>query len=226
MPTDQYYSGELLSLSAQDGIVATAGGGQGAAFQLTSEFNRITTVATAADSVKLPASVAGLDIVIINHGTNPCQVFGSGTDTIDDAAAATGVSQMSNSFVFYSCVTAGKWYTEGLANGFAGGLQTVSTQDNITAAGANQAAATQLLPRMAYNVTTVGAGTGVALPVSVAGAELVVNNNQGTNALLVYTNIALGTDTINALSASTGFSVAANTAVIFYCFTAGKWFTK
>ena len=40
---------------------------------------------------------AGLTVLVINHGANPMQVFGSGTDTINDVAAATGVSQMQGS---------------------------------------------------------------------------------------------------------------------------------
>lgn len=208
--------------SSSDNITAHAGGGQAAAFQLTSMTNRVTVVATSGDSVALPPSIAGLEVVVINHGANPMQVYGAGTDKIDDIASATGVTQMANSFVIYSCATAGNWYSEGLANGFAGGLQTVSTLDNITAAGASQGTATVLPTRMAYNVTTVAAGTGVLLPPSVAGAEIAVNN-LGANALLIYPN---GAETINALAASAGFSAAINTVTILYCFTAGKWYTK
>jgi hypothetical protein len=209
--------------SAQDLIAAHVGGGQALATQLVAQTNRITVVTNPGDSVKLPLSVAGLEILIINHGANPVQVFGAGTDTIDDAATAVGVSQMPASFVLYSCATPGAWYTEGLANGFAGGLQTVSTLDGVVAAGTNQGNATVLPPRMAYNVSTVPAGTGVLLPPSVSGAEVAINNNQATNALLVYPN---GTDTINAGGAGVGFSHGAGTIVIYYCFTAGKWFTK
>ena len=62
------------------------------------------------------------------------QVFGYGTDQIDDVATTTGVSQMANSTVLYFCATAGNWYTEGLASGFVRGasLQTTSAQ-NVTA---------------------------------------------------------------------------------------------
>lgn len=213
----------LFNEFAQDSIVAHAGGGQASATQLVAQTSRIITVANAGDSVKLPPSAAGLELVVINHGANPMQVYGAGTDTIDDVATATGVPQMASSVVIYTCVTAGAWYTEGLANGYAGGLQTVSTLDSVTAAGNSQGTATVLTPRMAYNVTTVPASSGVLLPPSVSGAEIAVNNNQGTNALLIYPN---GSEKINALAASAGFSAAANTITILYCFTAGQWFTK
>lgn len=216
------YSGSLFTESAQDNIVARAGGGQALATQLTAQTSRITTVATAGDSVKLPPSAPGLELMVINHGANPMQVYGSGTDQIDDIAAATGVPQMQMSLVIYTSASAGVWYTEGLANGFAGGLQTVSVLDSITAAGTTQGTATVLPARMAYNVTTVPLNSGVLLPASVAGAELAVANN-GANPILIYPN---GAEKINALAASAGFSAAAGTITILYCFTNGQWFTK
>ena len=212
----------LFNELAQDNIVAHAGGGQASATQLTAQTSRIVTVATPGDSVKLPASAPGLELVLINGGANPMQVYGSGTDTIDGIASGTGVSQMASSFVIYGCTSAGAWFTNGLASGYAGGLQTFSSQDAVTAAGSTQGTATVLSPRMAYNVTTTPAGSGVLLPPSVAGAEIAVANN-GANALLIYPN---GTEKINALAASAGYSAAAATITILYCFTAGQWYTK
>lgn len=208
--------------SAVSNLTAFAGGGQASATLLTGQTAHVATVATSGDSVKLPPAVPGLEMIVINKGAQPMQVYGSGSDQIDDFASATGVSQMANSTVIYICAATGKWYTEGLANGYAGGLQTVSVLDSITALGTNQGNALVLPSRMAYNVTTTAAGTGVLLPASVAGAELAVANN-GANALLVYPT---GAEQINSLSASAGLSCAAGTVTIFYCFTAGRWFTK
>src|ERR1700692_3330429 len=74
----------LFNESFQDGITAHAGGTQALAVPLTAHTCRISTVATAGDSVKLPPSAPGLELVIINHGAQAMQVFGSGTETIDD----------------------------------------------------------------------------------------------------------------------------------------------
>lgn len=101
----------LLMQSAQDNVTAHAGGGQSSAFQVTSQVNRVTTVATAGDSIKLPASINGLVVLLDNRGANSCQVFGSGTDTINGIATAVGVSQGANSIVQYVCTSAGKWET-------------------------------------------------------------------------------------------------------------------
>lgn len=53
--------------SATDSITAYAGGGQGSAVALTTDINEVSVVATNADSVKLPAGVAGLEIIVINN---------------------------------------------------------------------------------------------------------------------------------------------------------------
>ena len=84
-----------IQKSVQDGIVAFAGGGKASATQLAAAVNRLSTVATGADSVKLPgvsAADVGIEVEIINDGAASAQVFGSGSDTIDAVATATGVA--------------------------------------------------------------------------------------------------------------------------------------
>ena len=115
------------------------------------------------------------------------------------------------------------WIWDGVSGIWIPETGTNATLDNIAAAGNNQATATVLPLRTAYNVPTVPAGTGVLLPLSWTGAEIAVNNNQGTNALLIYPN---GTETINAGAAGVALSIAINTITILYCFTQGKWYTK
>lgn len=84
------------------GITAHAGGGQASATLLTANINDVGTVATAADSVKLPPpTIPGQIIVVANNGANAMQVFGSGTDTINGVATATGVSQPAGKHAFY-----------------------------------------------------------------------------------------------------------------------------
>lgn len=99
--------------SATDSITAKAGGGQTNATQLTAELNRISVCATTADSVKLPASVPGMNITIINDGAAAAQVFGTSPDTIDAVATATGVPLTNAKRASFSCVTAGKWQSMG-----------------------------------------------------------------------------------------------------------------
>ena len=212
------YSGSFFTESSRDTITAFAGGGQASATLLLAQTSRVTTVATIGDSIKLPVSAPGLEVMVINHGANEMQVFGSGTDTIDDVATAAGVAQMVNSVVIYICATAGAWYSEGLSTGFAGpGLQSQSYANGLTAVGSSQGTALALA-RMTNRITAAAAGTGVLLPAAVSGLMVTIVN-RGANPVTVY---GAGADTINGLA-----SVAApvNSVAMYTCTLTGTWET-
>ncbi len=217
--------GDFLLESAQDNITATAGGGQAGAFQITTQTSRIVTVATIGDSIKLPPSAPGLELLVINHGANAMQVFGNGTETIDDQATATGVAQMSNSLVIYSCATAGKWYTEGLSSGFAAslGLQTFSYA-TIAANATNTQVSGTPVTAMLTNITAGAAGS-VTLPASVPGLEMTVHNISAFTVSVFPNAGGTGTEKINALAANAAISMLTNTSTVFTCNVAGQWFT-
>lgn len=101
--------------SVVTGLTAHAGGGQASALLLTGQTNSVDTVATAADSVKLPPpQFVGQQINVLNNaGANSMQVFGSGTDTINGVATGTGVAQAAGKsaiYQAYSIGTAAKWF--------------------------------------------------------------------------------------------------------------------
>jgi hypothetical protein len=98
----------------------------------------------------------------------------------------------------------------------------VASQTGVVAAGATQGAATVLNDVGMINVSTAAASTGVLLPASAPGKEIVVINN-GANALLIYPAVG---DKINALAINAGFSAATTSVTILYCFAAGQWYTK
>jgi hypothetical protein len=102
--------GEKLYQTYAHGIVAHSGGGQASAVALTARINHIGTVAAGADSVHLWTARAGLMQTVINRGANALQVFGVGADTINGAAAATGVSQAAATTVTYHCPQTGQWF--------------------------------------------------------------------------------------------------------------------
>ena len=90
----------------ETGITATASGNQATAYQLTRSFSVLGTVATNADSVKLPTDRrVGDEVIIVNDGAANAQVFGSGTDTIDGVATATGVVLTAAKRCSYYCVS-------------------------------------------------------------------------------------------------------------------------
>lgn len=217
--------GNYIFESAQDNLVA-AGSTQSGAFILGtagvgSEINRFTTV-TAGTGAQLPPAQPGLTIAVINHGANSLQVYGNGSDTINDVSGSTGVAQMANSIVLFMCTSAGAWYTVDLASGFASGFPTVAYANNLTAAGSVQSQATPITTPIA-EFGTVAASTGGLLPPSAPGMQVTVINN-GANTLKVYPS---GTDQINALGTSAAFSMSTPPVVdLFYCTAAGQWWTK
>jgi hypothetical protein len=103
-------SGVKLYLAYATSITAHAGGGKASATVLTAMINHVTACATAADSLLLMPATAGLRVSIHNYGAQAAQVFGQGTDTINDVATATGVSQAAGKSALYDCPADGKWY--------------------------------------------------------------------------------------------------------------------
>lgn len=91
-----------------------------------------------------------------------------------------------------------------------------SVANSLTAAGTTLGTALVLAAENNV-VTTVGAGTGVALP-NVIGVRYWVFNNQATNALLVYPP----TGTVNG---GASHSLAANAKMMYVQIAAGVWFT-
>jgi hypothetical protein len=230
----------ILIESNADNLTAHAGGGQANALPLLNEVNRITTVATSGDSVALPKSYAGMTVLVINHGANPMQVFGYGSgaaaDAIDDSGATVGVSQMQSSVVLYICATAGSWYSEGLGTGFVavggGNFQTFSSVDGLVASTIHsQAGGTPITASQAGFGTVANAGDCGTLPPTKVGLQIDVINHGAQN-MSVYPASAAqggvtGGDQINSLGANQPLTGITNTTpTIFYCLTAGQWWTK
>lgn len=93
-----------------DAIVASATQTQLAGTALTTDINRVVTVVTAGDAVKLPAAVAGKTVSVINANvTNAIGVFPASGDAIN-AIAANGVySVAATKSVDFKCAVAGTW---------------------------------------------------------------------------------------------------------------------
>ena len=94
---------------ATNPITAHVGGGKGSATPLSYGVNRVGTVASAADSLLAPPAVSGAEFILIQDGANSAQVFGQGTDTIDEIATGTGNAVAAAKRVIFVCYSAGKW---------------------------------------------------------------------------------------------------------------------
>ena len=104
--------------SATDNLTAKAGGLQPGATPLLGAYNRVVTVVSSGDSVLLPASMSGLDVVVINaHATNAINVFPQTTDNagaggkINALAANSAFSVAATKTCTFYCCTAGQWHT-------------------------------------------------------------------------------------------------------------------
>lgn len=97
---------------SDNGLTAFAGGGQASALQLNYRKSRVTTVATAADSVKLPKAVAGMSMTVINAAAaNAMNVFPASGESINALSADTAISVAANKSIQFDCAVNGTWNT-------------------------------------------------------------------------------------------------------------------
>jgi hypothetical protein len=99
----------IQNVSTQNSIVARAGGGQPLATQLTAVANRITTVATAGDSVKLPIAMPGKVVFLKNTSANSCNVFPSQNEVINALATNAAYALATVKSAWFVCIQVGIW---------------------------------------------------------------------------------------------------------------------
>lgn len=92
-----------------NGITAFATGGQANAVALTSTINRVTTVASAADSVRLPAAVAGTVLFVANAGANSMNVFPATGEVVNALSANAAYAMAANTRAAFFCAVNGVW---------------------------------------------------------------------------------------------------------------------
>jgi hypothetical protein len=105
-------AGCVVLQTPADALTATAGGGQTNALALSAAINRVTTVATAADSVKLPVAVPGAVITVINAaGTNSMNVFPATGEVINALAANAAFAIAAGKTATFSCAGTKQWHS-------------------------------------------------------------------------------------------------------------------
>lgn len=97
------------NVAVQNGITALAGGGQTGATQLINGLNRITTVATIADSALLPPAMPGAVVWVKNAAANSANVFPSKGDAINALAADAALAVAGAAFTGFYCILTGTW---------------------------------------------------------------------------------------------------------------------
>lgn len=104
-------SGNLVELliGSRDALTAFATGGQTNATALQVGPNRITVCATAGDSVKLPASVAGAIVILTHNGATAADVFPATGEAINNLGANAAFRQPNNTQTTFVCNVVGTW---------------------------------------------------------------------------------------------------------------------
>lgn len=108
------FMGDLAS--STDNITAHSGGGQANGVPITASMTRVTTVGAAGDSVTLPASIPGNQLMVTNAAAvNSMNVFpnagGTGTEQINALGANAAFAVAAGKTVTFNCYTAGQWHT-------------------------------------------------------------------------------------------------------------------
>lgn len=102
--------GNLALGTTTNGITALAGGGQANAPILASAINRVTTVASGNDSVRLPAAVAGNVVLVANSAAaNSMNVFPQSGESINALSANAAFAMAANSRAVFFCAVNGVW---------------------------------------------------------------------------------------------------------------------
>jgi hypothetical protein len=114
MPASDITSKKLWtdSLSAKDGVTAFAGGGQAGGVLINDMTTRITTVGSAADSVRLPVAVPGLILTVINAAAaNSMNLFPATGEAINAGAANAAFAVAAGKAVLCIATAAKQWHT-------------------------------------------------------------------------------------------------------------------
>jgi hypothetical protein len=97
--------------SFSNNVTAVAGGGQSAIANITATTTRVSTVATANDSLTLPKATGGLRYKVINKGANSMNVFPFLGDQINVLGVNTAFALAATKSVDFISTGSGQWDT-------------------------------------------------------------------------------------------------------------------
>ena len=101
-----------IVIDTNTGITAFATGGQGSAVALTGEYNNVTTVASAFDSVKLLTAVLGQIQTVKNSGVSILSVFPNTSDSLNALAVNLSVDIPVGGEVTFRAISDTVWETQ------------------------------------------------------------------------------------------------------------------
>lgn len=107
--TDQKAGSQLYT--TQNALTAFAGGGQASGTPITADIARFTIVASANDSGKMPAALAGRCVTVSNAAAaNSMNVFPQTGEAINALGANAAFALAANKSAEFTCAVAGQWH--------------------------------------------------------------------------------------------------------------------
>jgi hypothetical protein len=101
-----------LVIDSISAAVSAAGSTQGTATALVSNINNVTTVAAAADGVRLPTAVAGMRILVRNtDAADTLKIYPATGGQINALGSNAAYSLTAGSTIELMATTATQWYT-------------------------------------------------------------------------------------------------------------------
>ena len=196
-------------------LAAHAGGGQGSATPITGKTNKITAVATAGDSLVLPAAIHGMEVEVKNGAALSANIFPLGSsDTVNGAGAATAVPLGGGGSIKFTCYVDGDWVTS--QNLYTNGaIISSGTQADLPGSLIGTPAAIDVTHANS-NLTTATSQAYFGLADGQEGQRKFIKHktrNNTTNAVITPTNLNKGTTLTS--SAATDF--------LELLFQGGKW---
>ncbi len=205
-------------------ITAFATGGQGSATAITSDMNIVTTCATAADSVVLPADGTGRIMSVTNSGAAALAVFPASGDTINGLSANASLTVPVGGTTVFRGISSSAWKSD---DGSVNGQYFPSLAAATAAAGTSKTDATALTKE--YTTITGTALQGVSLLTAAIGLHQFVYNDSAVS-LIVYPldagNDTLAVDNFAALTADVGWVVGPLGSLDCTAYTTTAWFCK
>lgn len=176
----------------------------------------------------------GLQLYVINTGPNYIAAFPHANDVGALINLTGSVVLQPNSINVFQCATPGNWFVDGIGAGFAGSIETIASQTLTGSTTHSQTGGTPITQAQ-VGLNTLNASDAYTLPPAKPGMQITLISLTA-NAPTVYPASqaqggVTGGDAINALGQNAVFSsmTAAGGVlpiVIFYCLTAGQWWTK
>lgn len=182
----------VTTMPSQNALTALAAGGQTGATALIPGLNRVTVVATAGDSVKLPASTAGMFVIVHTAAVLAPDVFPFLGDAINGLGANNALRQPANTTAVYHCEVAGTWNVQLPVRG-------AKYTKNVTS-GATTAAAGDLTGVGVAYVQAEYSAVGAANLATRTATQMVADGalQVGDSYVLEITNTSGGTTTVTA----------------------------